>query len=371
MDLLNATKMQAGYTLGVEPSGREHLVVVVKGTFDFPAPGEEPRLAEQQVPFVYADTFTGEPGFSAPVDESDFAFRKPRCDVLLNGRAYAPGGKPAERVTVGLKVGPMRKAFDVVGDRVWSATPVRTVPEPPRPFTEMPITYDRAFGGEDRAHPDPARHSVYMPNPIGRGYHRETASELVDGRPLPNTEERERPVTAPDEPYRPMSFGPIGRGWQPRLGYAGTYDQAWLDDVFPFLPSDFRDDYHQAAPADQQIPYLEGGEEVMLFNLTPEGRTGFRLPTLEMPVVFFLRTYEKEETRAVADTLVIEPDARRFVVCWRASRPLKRNIFEVVQVLAGTMPRAWWRARELGKTYYPSLAEMAAAKKRDAEEYAE
>ena len=162
-----------------------------------------------------------------------------------------------------------------------------------------------------------------------------------------------------------MSFGPVGRGWQPRLGYAGTYDQAWLDDVFPFLPADFRDDYYQAAPADQQIPYLEGGEEVMLFNLTPEGRAGFRLPKLEMPVVFFLKTYEKEETRAVADTLVIEPDARRFVVCWRASRPLKRNIFEVVQVLVGTMPRAWWRARELGKTYYPSLAEMAAAKKRE------
>jgi hypothetical protein len=370
MDLLNATKMVAGYTLGVEPSGREHLVVVVKVTFAFPAPGEEPKLAAEQAPFVYADTFTGEPGFSAPVDEADFAFRKPRCDVLLTGCAHAPEARPAERVTVGLRVGAIRKVFDVVGDRVWSATPVRTEPEPPKPFAVMPISYDRAFGGEDRAHPDPARHSAYMPNPIGRGYHRETASELVDGRPLPNTEERGGPVTRPDEPYRPMSFGPVGRGWQPRLGHAGTYDQAWLDDVFPFLPSDFRDDYYQAAPADQQIPYLEGGEEVMLFNLTPEGRAGFRLPRLEMPVVFFLASYEKEEKRAVADTLVIEPSARRFVVCWRASRPLKRNIFEVVQVLVGEMPRAWWRARELGKTYYPSLAEMAAAKKRRAEEMA-
>ena len=371
MDLLNATKMQAAYTLGVEPSGREHLVVVVKGTFAFPAPGEEPKLAEEQDPFVYADTFTGEAGFSAPMDESDFAFRKPRCDVLLNGRAYAPGGRPAERVTVGLKVGAMGKVFDVVGDRVWSATPLKTQPEPAEPFTAMPITYDRAFGGQDTAHPDPARHSAYTANPVGRGYHRETANEFVDGRPLPNTEERERPVAAPGGPYRPMSFGPIGRGWQPRLGDAGTYDQAWLDDVFPFLPADFRDDYYQAAPGDQRIPYPEGGEDVMLFNLTPEGRVGFKLPRLDLPVVFFLKTYEKEETRAVADTIVIDAEARRFVVCWRASRPLKRNIFEVVQVLAGTMPRGWWRARELGKTYYPSLAEMAAAKKRDAQEMAE
>ena len=95
MDLLNGTKMVAGYTLGVEPSAREHLVVVVKGTFDFPANGGEPTLAEEQAPFVYADTFTGKPGFSAPLDECDFAFRKPRCDVLLNGAAYAPDGKPA------------------------------------------------------------------------------------------------------------------------------------------------------------------------------------------------------------------------------------------------------------------------------------
>lgn len=44
MDLLNATGMQAGYTLGVEPSGREHLVVAVKGTFAFPEVPEARRL---------------------------------------------------------------------------------------------------------------------------------------------------------------------------------------------------------------------------------------------------------------------------------------------------------------------------------------
>ncbi len=33
MELINATRMQAGYTMGMEPSGRELLVVVIKGTF--------------------------------------------------------------------------------------------------------------------------------------------------------------------------------------------------------------------------------------------------------------------------------------------------------------------------------------------------
>jgi hypothetical protein len=52
MELINATGMQAGYTLGMEPSGREHLVVVVKGTFTIPEDGGEPELAEEQVPSV-------------------------------------------------------------------------------------------------------------------------------------------------------------------------------------------------------------------------------------------------------------------------------------------------------------------------------
>ena len=33
MELLNATGMQAGYTMGMQPDGRELLVVAVKGTF--------------------------------------------------------------------------------------------------------------------------------------------------------------------------------------------------------------------------------------------------------------------------------------------------------------------------------------------------
>ena len=36
MELLNATRMQAAYTMGTEPSAREHLVVAVKGTFAIP-----------------------------------------------------------------------------------------------------------------------------------------------------------------------------------------------------------------------------------------------------------------------------------------------------------------------------------------------
>jgi hypothetical protein len=85
MDLVNGTGMSAAFTLGLDPDGREHVVVVVKGTFLIPPRGGIPELAETQDELVYADTFTGKPGFSAVIYETDFAPVKPRCDVLLVG----------------------------------------------------------------------------------------------------------------------------------------------------------------------------------------------------------------------------------------------------------------------------------------------
>ena len=74
MELINATRMTAAYTMGMEPSGRELLVVVIKGTFELPHTPDQPlHLAAEQLPMVMADTFTGEPGFSAPLYEVDFA----------------------------------------------------------------------------------------------------------------------------------------------------------------------------------------------------------------------------------------------------------------------------------------------------------
>jgi hypothetical protein len=348
--------------MGLAPDGRESLVVVVKGTFRIPKDGQEPTLVEQQVPLVMADVFTGDPGFSAPLYESDFAPKKPKCDVLLNGSAYAVGGRPAPRVEVSLHVAPLTKTFAVVGKRTWRKGIFSIKSTKPEPFAKMPFTYNQAFGGADKTHQDPAKHKFVLTNPVGIGFHDQLKAELIDGKPLPITEESADPIKQPNKVYRPMALGPVGRNWDPRYKFAGTYDQAWIDNGFPFLPADFSDTYHQAAPLDQQIPYLQGGELVTLSNLTPEGTTRFRVPPIEMPIVIFPKRGEKHESKGVIDTLLIEPDQQRFMITWRASYALKRNMFDVVQVVAGVMPKAWYRARELGKTYYPSLGALVAAK---------
>ena len=173
--------MITGYTMGIEPSGRELLVVVIKGTFHLPRTPDEPlRLHEEQLPLIMADTFTGAPGFSAPVYEVDFAPRKKRVDVLLNGSAYAPGGRPAARVPVGLRINGITKTFNVVGNRHWQSGISGVSASNPEPFTVMPITYDRAFGGVDNKHENPAKHAAYMLNPVGRGFHKHLKSEWVE-----------------------------------------------------------------------------------------------------------------------------------------------------------------------------------------------
>jgi len=357
MELINATRMVAGYTLGMEPGGRELLVVVVKGTFQIPpAPGARLGLHEEQVPLIMGDVFFGEPGLSAPRYEIDFAPVKGCCDVLLNGSAYAPEGRPTERVTVELRIGDWSKAFSVVGDRVWfTAAGVRATA--PMPFAIMPISYDRAFGGTDKRHKDPAQHAAFAENPSGRGFHKHLTEAWLRGSPLPNTEELGIGVDRPDGNYRPMSFGALGRHWEPRFRYAGTYDENWLDDEFPFLPKDFDTRYYQAAPAGQQLPKPVGEQRVSLIGLTAAGPHSFVLPHFEAPVTVFRRGGLRTDVLAQVDTIVIEPDAGRVMMSWRIAMPLKRNLHEVAQVLVGREGPEWWQQREDVSFPVPLLVE--------------
>jgi len=348
MELINATRMVAGYNMGLEPSGRELLVVVIKGTFVLPKPGEAVRLADEQLPLIMADTFSGEPAFSAPLSEIDFAPRKHACDVLLTGSAHAPQGRQVARMRAELRVGAMHKAFEVIGDRVWQAGLTGITASAPQPFTRMPISYDRAFGGADRYSDDEREHDAYLRNPVGRGWHKHLKSAWVDGTPLPNLEEIGRPVTSPEGDYQPIALGPLGRGWPQRARYAGTYDDDWLANVFPFLPKDFDERYYQAAPEDQQIALPKGPIEVVLGGLRPDGMRQFLLPFFEAPVHVFPKRGEREDLMATLDTIAFEPDEERFTMSWRVARPLKKSLHEIAQVLVGKKGKEWWQQREQG-----------------------
>ena len=362
MRFTNVSGGEAAWAAGYEPDGRELLIVAIKFTYRLPANGSDPEPVAETGPLVQADTFSGEPGLSAPKYETDFAFRKPFCDVLLLGSAYVPDGKPARRVEVGLQVGGMVKQFVAVGNRVWMKGLAGISATAPSPFSILPIGYDVAYGGADRTfEASNGKVFTYASNPVGRGFWHET--DDIEGKPLPNTEETTEPVTTYRGAYKPQAFSPVGRSWSPRVGYAGTYDQEWLDNECPFWPKNFDFRYFQAAAEDQWIAYPRGGEPIVLKNLTSDGYRAFHLPPGRVPVTFIPYRGFDVTRDAVLDTIVLEPDLDRFTLTWRASLALGKSLFDVEEVIAGEMSRGWHRARRLDKDYFPSLGALVAAKR--------
>lgn len=360
MDFINPTRLPAAWTLGFDRDGRELLVVVVKATFTIPESGSDPRLAEEQSKLIEADEFTAEPGLSAPLRETDFAHRKPFCDILLNGSAYAPGGRPVRQAIVTAKVGAFTKAFVVKGPRLWQRRLLGVVAGDPEPFAKVSISYDVAYGGIDASG---GAIRTFLSNPVGRGY--APNANDIDSRPLPHTEEIGNPITAPTGNYQPMSLGPIGRSWSPRAGFAGTYDQRWLDEEAPFWPRDFDPRYFQGAPVDQQIQYPRGGEDVVLQNLTASGSVRFRLPSLYVPLLLIPHLDEDKQVDPVVDTIAFEPDQARFAMTLRATIPMRRSCFDIKEIIVGEPRRSAYRMRRPGIKPRRTLTELVRLRRQE------
>ena len=80
-----------------------------------------------------------------PLDE---LMPKARGEVLLAGSAYAAHGLATTEMAVRLQVGAVDKRLRVLGDRQWmyGMLPWLRITEP-SPFTRMPLTWARAYGG--------------------------------------------------------------------------------------------------------------------------------------------------------------------------------------------------------------------------------
>jgi hypothetical protein len=350
--------MEAGLTVATDKDARDHCVVVVKGTFVVGRNGE-PSPAETQEPVVATDVHYGDPATTGIQYECEFAMVKPRADVILNGQAVAPQGKPVQELTVALEIGSSRKEIRVVGDRRWERGILGFSASDPVPFVTMPLVFERAFGGSDQSHANPKHHGAEVRNLVGVGFHKNPDPATIDGQPLPNLEHPRHRMWSWSDTPTPVGYGTIGRNWQPRVKYAGTYDQRWLDDRFPFLPEDFDPQYFLAAPADQQVPYLKGGEVVRCFNMTPEGTFELHTPRFGFPIFFRFRDRDVK-TAPKLDTLIVEPDSKRFLAIWRTSVPLGRKLHALREVVIGPRPRQVAIPQTGGQRRFRSLEELAA-----------
>ncbi len=338
----------------LDVSGREHLVIMAKASWQIPAPGQRPRPLPP-TPFADADIYLAEPGESPMLYGADAVRFKPRCDVLFDAVAHAPGGKPAREFMAGFRVGEMQKLLQVHGPRRWAKRLGITTLGDPEAVAEVALHHGLAFGGARQYAARQAGQAVMLTeallsNPTGLGWVGKHSQEQVNDLPAPQLAYPDDPIRHPDGAHRPAALSAIGRHWQPRSQYAGTYDQVWQREVFPFLPEDYDEQFHQCAPIDQQMPYPQGGEAVVLLNLIkdrPEVR--FALPPLNaVPVQVLRNDYDVEEPACVADTLFFETQASRFSVVWRASVPIRRRIQEFHTITIGPVNEQWWAKRQVG-----------------------
>ena len=318
LQILNKTPFETGLSLYIDQHGINRVCVAVKATFNIPKNNEKITLARKQLPVTTINEYYGEPGKSSIKYPTDIVLGKVSTDIALNGKAYAPGKKPIDKLTTSLQIENLIKKIIVFGDRSWKKSIFDYSMTKPKLFTEMPIIYERAFGGIDDTHKDIKMHGIYDKNPIGRGYciNKKNYQKIK----LPNLENPDCLISSiKDIPDQPACYGCIEPVWGDNIKYSGTYNEDWRSNQFPLLPTDFNLRFFNIASSRLIADgLLKGGETVKMENLSQQGYLEFSLPEIKLNCIFRLGN-EQIFTKPDIWTVLFEPDEKRFYMVWGTS----------------------------------------------------
>jgi hypothetical protein len=358
MDLENRTPAPARVFLFAddEPMRRRGMVVA-KATLRIGEAGEVTLDRDDPLPILRADQQTELgllPRDDLPLPGDDF-------QVITLGQARAPEGASVPSMRVELAVGEVRRQLWVYGDRWWQqdGTPTR-----PQPFSAMPLTWERAFGGTCEVELDrEAPLDVAWPlNPQGRGFDPGPAADglarqlgapeaypRVPGpRPLPNVEHPQAPIEHPEDTPLPAGWAtlPLGSGIWALKAMGVDPAAAMTPGSGQQLPGE-----HTPGPArmyrahpDWVIPQPPAMAAVELVGLTPEGWLSFRLPRLRVLADYCLGG--RHGTRELRPrVLLLLPEERRLALIYQhlfslTFRPAEERAMRL------RLEQGWWLPTE-------------------------
>ncbi|MBW2527962.1 MAG: DUF2169 domain-containing protein [Deltaproteobacteria bacterium] len=249
---------------------------------------------------------------------------KSRGELLVCGSCHAPGGVPTPATFVRVCCGPVDKRLSVLGDRRWEDG----VSSDPEPFTQMPLDWRHAYGGEG-----------YRANPFGKG-HRPVGKGRKRVHPLPNVEPFDRLMRSPSERPAPAGLLPMDVTFEERRNRAGTYDRRWFETHFPGMPADMDPTFFNAAPRDQWLDgFWCGDEAVLVEHMHPDHeRLEGKLPGLVTRVFVTQRSTDGEafmEIPLQCDTVWLFPESRLGVVAFHGAWAVREDDgADIVHLLA-------------------------------------
>ena len=304
MTVVSQGPLPVGSCIWQPRPGALTFTFVCKATFVL-APGLL-TLASDQEPVHADDRALANSGNGATslYAAADLGPGKPRADVVLVGKAYAPGAVAVRSLVVRLSVAGVDKSVHVWCDRKYA--PDGTLVEGP-PFLDLPLLYERTAGGPGTG------------NPVGMPAARDGTGSMA----LPNLTIPFAPAV-PDMPMTAAGFGPIAAHWPSRRARLGRNAVGWGADSWRHepLPADMDPSYFNVAPEDQQLESLAGNERLVLENLHPE------IPDLCMVLPGLALSARldgpkgEEPVELVCDTLWIDTERGLCTLTYRGHVPL-------------------------------------------------
>jgi len=299
MNFANSTGLQAGLVSGGISEEDKGAIVVARATLRLDGNRFVPN--EQQWPV-----------FKEPLDTAfgkfptDFYPFRSGCDLVVVGHAVV--SEPVTSLLAMVRVGDFSRQVLVSGDRVWvTSGDGHLVPSAPRPFSEMPMDWSRAFGGTATLMGEPVPFPL---NPKGIGFH--ASAEEAVGKPLPNLEDPAQRIQRWDDRPLPVSWWPVqdSVSWQLTTW---VMERAARGEAAPdpdMLDAKMLECFPTPSPPSMVMPGLSGGERVSI-SLGAQ-RMDFTVPRLNYRVTATVGAQRMERRFAFTGLWVIVP--QRLVV---------------------------------------------------------
>ncbi|MEM9453384.1 MAG: DUF2169 domain-containing protein [Myxococcota bacterium] len=319
MRVVNHTNFTTLIFKAANAQGHIDWVVVIKGTFKLAA-GRVETMTTQ--PVRCADMYYSGPQSSLAF-AADVVAYKPRSEVHVFGRSQAHMGSATRTWTAAVVVGELRSAVRITGPRAWVRRGDRYELSDPEACKAVELRYELAYGGT-------CNHcKKFEPsNPIGRGLRCEDCEDIKssDMIPAPQIEPLEEPTRDFGATYTPGGLSPVPPSWMPRRKFAGTYDMAWKETIWPRLPEDFDERFNNSAPLSlQRDAPFKGDEEVRLTGIYPEGEIACELSGIA--VILSLALCDGVYCIVPRlDTISFDLDNRTISQIWRARIPEGRRL---------------------------------------------